>query len=106
MAMQLDLQDDYLDDSSLDAVYDLLADCQRRRLLVALYDAETPRRLPGLAHQLANERGDPTGADRVDARIYHCHIPKCEAVGMVQYDDEQDTLALTEQGEKLACALR
>lgn len=106
MATQLDLEDEQLGESSIDDVYDLLADYQRRRLLVALYDGGKPQRLHALAHRLANERGDPKGTDRVDARIYHCHIPKCEAVGMVQYDDDADTVALTEQGEKLAGALR
>lgn len=90
-----------------DEVLAILADRQRRRLLVLLAQLETPERVSALTRTLATEL-DRTGAEdveRLHIRLYHCHIPKLADAGLVAFDDDENMVELTDEGRTLAIAL-
>lgn len=85
----------------------LLEDPERRRLLVVLDDLDTPERLSALTRALAacTEQSDDSNVGRIRLRLYHTHVPKLVDVGVVTYDEDADTVALTERGAELAASL-
>ncbi|TYL38429.1 transcriptional regulator [Natronococcus pandeyae] len=70
--------------SSLDAVLDVLTDRHRRRLLVALleHDSQTRSNV-----QIPDDIivGDEE-LERLHVQMYHVHLPKLEAAGLVEWD--------------------
>ena len=92
---------------SLDAVFDLLAAFRRRtayRTLVSHGDLS----LPDLADEVAvAERDrplpeiDPDAVLQVYLSLYHTHVPKLADAGLVEYDQEADFVALTDDGRAL-----
>ena len=92
---------------SASSVYDLLADRDRRRLIEALGELDTPERLTALTRSIAMARDEPDVADIdwIYVRLYHTHVPKLEACGVVEYDPEEDTLVLTRKGRSLVDTL-
>lgn len=95
------------EEQSVDDLFALLADQQRRRLLVVLQEAETSVGLSALARKIA---GDATGSDTegeewIRINLHHCHIPGLAEAGLISYDEDQATAELTEQGRAVAEAL-
>jgi predicted transcriptional regulator len=92
---------------SLDDAFDILADQQRRQLLIVLHQLETPERLSALARNLAADAGRSEAADAelLHIRLYHNHVPKLADAGIVSFDEDRRTVELTEQGQALAAAL-
>lgn len=92
---------------SLDAVFGLLASFRRRtayRTLLSHGDLS----LPDLADEVAVvERDqplpeiDPDAVLKVYLSLYHTHVPKLAAAGLVEYDQDGDFVALTDDGRAL-----
>lgn len=85
----------------------LLEDPERRRLLVVLDDLDTPERLSALTRAVAicADQSDDSDVGRINLRLYHTHVPKLVDAGLVTYDEDADTVALTERGAELAASL-
>ncbi|MFC7142426.1 hypothetical protein ACFQMA_21630 [Halosimplex aquaticum] len=81
-------------------VYDALSSSRRRDVVRLLDDAEAGLRLRDLAEAVA-ERELEDGADdeqvkRVQASLYHVHIPKLADAGIVRYREGSDQVRLTQ----------
>lgn len=85
-------------------VFGILADQQRRQLLAILQQVETPERLSALIRSLAvaTDRSGAGEIERLSIHLYHSHLPTLEDAGLITYDEEQDTIDLTERGRALA----
>lgn len=82
-------------------IYEMLADARRRQTLQVLCEADEPLALEDLAREVAAREGSDTGAseeeiERVLISLYHIHVPKLEANGIVEFDSSQRTVALSE----------
>ncbi|WP_128476097.1 DUF7344 domain-containing protein [Halorussus pelagicus] len=97
---------------SLDSLLGLLADFRRREALVTLLNHEDLS-LPDLADEVTiAERGEPL--TRIDAddvlqvylSLYHTHVPKLARAGLVDYDQDDDYVALTDAGLALESPIR
>lgn len=72
--------------------FEPLTDETRRRAVAVLAAAESSLSVSDLARELAR-RGGP-GAEtegrvrRLCIRLYHCHLPKLDAAGLVEFDHE------------------
>ncbi|WP_254522327.1 helix-turn-helix domain-containing protein [Natrinema caseinilyticum] len=71
-------------DLSLDALFDVLADEYRRRLLIALRERNPQR--PAEACTRREERRDRTIA------IHHTHLPKLEDAGLIEWDRTENVV--------------
>lgn len=103
--------------SAIDAAqFDVLANSQRRNALCALSAMEQPVDLRTLAIRVtAREldkpasRVDPAEVRRRETRLYHSHLPKMEARGLVTFDADdrvvelQDSTSVTAALELLSC---
>lgn len=79
---------------------DALSHTVRRRVVRVLEETGTTLSLTELAVELPDESGtaDPE-SDRVRRRklqLYHRHLPKLSAVGLVKYDADRRTAAIAE----------
>lgn len=92
------------EDVPTEHVMELLQDPERRHLLSVLGQLETPERLSALTRCVAMTTDVETEEElhRVSLRLYHTHLPKFAAAGLVQYDESDDAVALTERGRALA----
>lgn len=86
---------------------DALADARRRFILQYLQD-HASLTLADLADELATrEQEAPLPAISPDTvmqgylSLYHIHVPKLAAIGLVTYDQDQDRVALTDIGRRL-----
>lgn len=101
-----------LDVSVVDALFDALSD-SRRRFVVACLDAHSePLTVRDLAFKYtAWEHGVSPAeipTDEVETthlELYHRHIPKLVAVGVVEYDRDRGTATLRESGEEPSVAV-
>lgn len=89
-----------LDDPS-SRYFDALAHARRRFAIDILSDATAPMALADLAAEIAARESGGTGAHleqqkRVQTDLYHCHVPKLEAAGLVEFDRERRTVRLVE----------
>lgn len=80
-------------------VYDALANDRRRTTLATLTDVETPIEGEQLARYVAEaelestESGIPEETvERIHASLYHVHLPRLEAAGLVEYDPNSDVV--------------
>lgn len=76
------------DESATDAVFEALADGQRRALLAFLLDAReaTVEELAAvIEEQASGYRRGGHGSDLV-VRLHHVHLPKLADAGLVDYD--------------------
>ena len=97
---------------SLTALFDALADVRRRDALVTLLShGDLP--LPDLADEVAvAERDeplpkiDPDAVLQVYLSLYHTHLPKLTDVGLVEYDQERDFVALTDTARAVESTVR
>lgn len=97
---------------STDALLGLLANFRRRQALTTLVRHEDLS-LPDLADEVAvAERDDllsnidPNEVLAVYLSLYHTHVPKLAAAGVVEYDQRDDYVALTGTGRALESAIR
>jgi hypothetical protein len=84
------------DDERVDAVFEVLADARRRRVVRILrtHDGDTTS-VPALAEALASrEPGDPD-PDRLVVSLRHVHLPKLDATGVVEYTAERSQVRYT-----------
>lgn len=81
---------------------------QRRETLNILREANRPLALADLALELSRQLEDTScedetrrQADSLRLQLYHCHIPKLEAAGLVDLDTEQNVVSLTESASDM-----
>jgi hypothetical protein len=79
----------------LDTSLRLLADRERRRILLTLLDEESAR--DGTA--VPSDRSAPSDAD--PTALYHSHLPKLDEVGLVRWDQEDHTVERGPRFEEL-----
>lgn len=94
---------------SRDTVYDLLNHSYRRAILACLEQHDMALTLADAAEEVARSVEDESVQDidaeeikRIYIDLYHSHIPRLEAHDTVQYSQDRDLIALTQQGEQLA----
>lgn len=92
------------EETVFDTLLDALSYSRRRRLLARLDGSSAPMPLANLADDIvAQERAlpladiPPEDAKRVYMSLYHSHVPRLEDVGLVEYDQERDTVSLRER---------
>ncbi|WP_137285210.1 DUF7344 domain-containing protein [Halorussus salinisoli] len=97
---------------SLDTVFGLFADFRRRTAYVTLLRHDDLS-LPDLADEVAvAERDehlpniDPDDVLEVYLSLYHTHVPKLASAGLVNYDQEDDYVRLTDTGRALEPPVR
>jgi hypothetical protein len=68
----------------------LLAEDRRRVTLHVLADESTPIDLDALATAVADREGPSTGDSlyHLTASLHHCHLPKMDSLGVLDYDAE------------------
>jgi DNA-binding transcriptional ArsR family regulator len=76
----------------VDAMFDVLADARRRRVVRILRSREVPISASALAAALAErEPGDPD-PDQLVLSLRHVHLPKLDATGVVAYDPDRSRI--------------
>ncbi|MFB6301488.1 MAG: hypothetical protein ABEH78_01300 [Haloferacaceae archaeon] len=92
---------------SIDTIHDLLAKRRRRYTLYCLYLFANPMRLPDVADQVTEwEYGRP-GEELLHERLrtyndlYHSHVPKLDAVDVVEYSQAEDMIELAHNASRL-----
>jgi hypothetical protein len=80
-----------------DTVFELLADGQRRRLLVALLDVDENGSGPVPVNALIDGQ-DP---DRRRVRMTHGHLPKLADADVIDWDDDADVVTRGSAFEEL-----
>jgi len=95
----------------LDHVYEALDHPRRRRVCSLLAD-DDEWRLSELARSVAAlEDGVPADAvsessrERVYVSLYHSHVPKLAACGVVSFDADAETLSTAEHADQVLAAL-
>ncbi|WP_433625635.1 DUF7344 domain-containing protein [Halomicrococcus sp. NG-SE-24] len=83
---------------SPDTLFDVLSNPYRRYALAQLARHGGELRVDELVERLVDweaERGAPADPDRrrVASMLYHVHLPKLADVGLVEYDQEEATVA-------------
>lgn len=89
---------------SRDTLFEVLSNSRRRYILSRIRAADEPIELSEIAREIgARESQIPpaelgqTAKKRVYVSLYQTHVPKLEAVGLVEYDDETKTVSVTER---------
>jgi len=74
----------------LDAVFEVLADARRRRIIRILrtQDGDTIP-VPALAQALASREPGESEPDQLTISLRHVHLPKLDATGVVEYTAER-----------------
>ena len=98
------------DEGSLsnDDIYDFLADKRRRYALHYLKQVDDRITVRDLAEQVAAWENDTSVAEltsqerkRVYIALYQSHLPSLHRAGLVDYDDDRGTVALTDRLEQV-----
>lgn len=83
--------------------YELLTEPRRRHTLRALRDTDSPLALADVAAEIsaheqptATETPDWDNIKRIYVALYHCHVPKLEDAGLVEFDMTRRTVALAD----------
>jgi len=86
----------------------VLADARRRRAVAALRDATAPMTLEELAAAIDAESprssarpDDPEDTTRLELSLYHVHLPKLAAAGLVAYDEAQRRVSFVANDDAL-----
>ena len=89
---------------SKDELFQILSNSRRRYIIYYLSEAGTELSLKELATKIAATETDiPESAvsteerQRVYISLYQTHLPKLEEAGIASYDDEERTVALTDE---------
>jgi DNA-binding transcriptional ArsR family regulator len=92
----------------LDTLYSVLADRKRRRILRYLSDHVEPVSVPQLATELATlEYGSEASALQTEQPLHthisllHVHLPVLDDAGMVDWDRNTDTVAISSDLQEL-----
>lgn len=86
-------------------VFRALRNRRHRCVLDCLKTAETPMALADLADELARSESDVSPSavrdvrERVYASLYHRHLPKLASDGLVDFDTDQNMVALSEDAD-------
>ncbi|SDQ19442.1 DUF7344 domain-containing protein [Natronobacterium texcoconense] len=98
---------------SADTILELLANRRRRYLLYALRGREDPIELSTLAEQIAGWEHDVEPDDvakneykSVYVSSVQCHVPKLADAGVVDHNEENHTVVLSDNFEQLEPYLR
>ena len=76
----------------VDAMFGVLADARRRRVVHALRSSGGSVSVPTLAEALAGrEPGDPD-PDQLVVSLRHVHLPKLDAAGVVEYAPDRSRI--------------
>lgn len=93
---------------STETIFDVLSHRYRRFLLVELQAQDRPQAVADLAEAVAGQdldvAPDEVPNDRIKkvyTSLYHAHLPKLEDVDAITVNGDQNTVALTERGERL-----
>jgi len=91
-------------------VHDVLRNERRRLVLRRLLDRGEPTSVRALAEHVASveaEEDPPSQGLRQSAYVslHQTHLPKLDALGVVDYDDEAKTVALAERAEDVTVYL-
>lgn len=95
----------------LDAVFDALSDQRRRHVISCLLADGRAMALSDLARIVAEREAD--GADRqidfetvrgIETSLYHVHVPKLAAAGVVEYDRDRDLVRAATGAERFDSA--
>ncbi|ELY51078.1 DUF7344 domain-containing protein [Natronorubrum bangense] len=105
--------DQDVENLSADTILELLANRRRRYLLYALRGRDDPIELSTLAEQVAGWELD-VPPDEVAKNEYksvyvssvQCHVPKLADAGVVDHDEENHTVVLSDNFEQLEPYLR
>lgn len=90
------MQDSQRTSSERDALFTVVTDPRRRRLIDILDSPDAGHRttLYDLSGRLAAEEGSVGGEERHEAAIalHHVHLPRLDDAGLVAYDPETKTI--------------
>lgn len=96
------------DPLSLTAIFEVLVNQRRRRVLYALHERSNQMTLTELAEQVAalerDAMTDEISEDerqRLAAALHQSHLPRLADIGIVEYDREEGTLSLLDLPERL-----
>ncbi|GAA0250143.1 ArsR family transcriptional regulator [Haladaptatus pallidirubidus] len=84
---------------SLDELFDLIADPQRRRILIYLIDnADHPVPLEALLEELMSDESIDSAysRERLLIRLRHIHLPKLADYGVIEYNTSLQLISYTE----------
>ena len=84
-----------MDGRDRDELFEALTHRRRRRVLGLLRAAGEPTSLSAVARELAADADCDDPVERIEITLYHRHVPKLEATGLVAFDTERRTLRLT-----------
>ena len=93
---------------SPDEVFELLGSQRRRYVVRCLTEFDGSLSLADLADEVATREHDAVITElsaetvkRIYVSLYHNHVPKLEAAGVVAYDQERDAVALDDGVDEL-----
>lgn len=75
-------------------LFSLLASARRREVLSVLDGADAPT-VEDLAERIAAREAGAPSTHEVEVSLVHAHLPKLEAAGLLEYDDETGEVTLT-----------
>lgn len=92
----------------LNIVFELLQNSHRRRVLRYLNTVSSPVDLRTLAEAVAAEENEkPVRAltslerNRIHIRLHHCHLPKLDEAGVIEFDANRGTVKRAELTENV-----
>lgn len=85
-----------LDENRVDAVFDVLSNARRRRIIRELRTNGDAMFVPALAEALAVREPGTPDPDRLVVSLQHVHLPKLDATGVVEYGREQSQVRYDE----------
>lgn len=95
-------------DISVDGLFDLLADERRRYALSCLWEHDGAMTMSDLAEDVAaletEESRTAIEAEMVQTvatSLYHSHVPKLAAAGVVEYDRDREMVAASNSDESV-----
>lgn len=87
-----------------DDLFATLGDDHRQEVLASLVTGREPTTLDALAERVVAERAAAGVADapvtHVRAALHHVHLPRMDAMDVVEYDADEHTVALTDVGAR------
>jgi DNA-binding transcriptional ArsR family regulator len=81
-----------VDADRLDAVFDVLADARRRRVVRIVRDAADAWTVDALADALAAHESGRSDLERLGLSLRHVHLPKLDAANVVDYDPDRSSV--------------